>query len=123
MIIEALDMMAEIKAQIDLLNLDKRNALDSILTAEQRIRMRDIEIEFGEKIEAANANYTELEVKVKPLVIDEGKSIKGNRLQAVYMKGRVVWDSSALDGYALSNPALFAFRKEGEPSVSIRAVK
>lgn len=123
MIIELLNQMAEIKYQVDLLNLDKRSALDSILTEAQRTQIREIEFEFAQKTEAANANYAELEAKVKPLVIDEGKSVKGDGLQAVYVKGRVVWDAKALDGYAISNPALFAFRMEGEPSVSIRAVK
>ena len=123
MIKELLDQLAEIKAQIDLLNSDKQQAINSVMTDEQRTAIRDIEYEFGEKVEAAQANATELENKVKALVVEGGATVKGSRLQAVYMNGRVSWDTKAIDGYAINHPALFAFRKEGEPSVSIRAVK
>ena len=123
MIEQILEELAEIRAQIDLLNIDKQKQIDSVITDEQRAVIRDIEFEFSEKVEAAQANATELESKVKPLVVEHGKSVKSSRLQAVYMAGRVAWDTKAIDGYAINHPALFAFRKEGEPSVSIRAVK
>ena len=123
MIEQILEELAEIRAQIDLLNIDKQKQIDSVITEEQRAAIRDIEFEFSEKVEAAQANATELESKVKPLVVEHGTSVKGSRLQAVYMAGRVAWDTKAIDGYAINHPELFAFRKEGEPSVSIRAVK
>ena len=123
MIEQILEQLAEIRSQIDLLNVDKKNAIDSVITDEQRAAIRDIEFEFSEKVEAAQANATELESKVKPLVVEHGKSVKSSRLQAVYMSPKVTWDSKALDGYALNNPALYAFRKEGEASVQIRVVK
>ena len=123
MIEQILEQLAEIRAQIDLLNVDKKTAIDSIITDEQRAAIRDIEFEFGEKLESAQVNASELESKVKALVVEHGKSVKSSRLQAVYMAGRVAWDTKAIDGYAINHPALFAFRKEGEPSVSIRAVK
>ena len=47
MISELLDQLAEIKAQVDLLNSDKRQAIDSVITDEQRATIRDIEFEFG----------------------------------------------------------------------------
>ena len=123
MIEQVLEQLAEIRAQIDLLNIDKQKQIDSVITEEQRAAIRDIEFEFSEKVEAAQANATELESKVKPLVVEHGKSVKSSRLQAVYMSPKVTWDSKALDGYALNNPALYAFRKEGEASVQIRVVK
>lgn len=64
-----------------------------------------------------------MESEVKRLAAIYGESVRGAYLQAVYSKPRVVWDSKALDGYALAHPELFAFRREGEPSVSIKAVK
>jgi hypothetical protein len=39
------------------------------------------------------------------------------------MKGRVSWDGKSLDGYMAAHPEISAFRKEGEPSVSLRNVK
>ena len=123
MIEQLLEQLAEIRTQIDLLNSDKSKQIDSVITDEQRSVIRDIEFEFGEKLEAAQANASELEIRVKALVAEHGRSVKSSRLQAVYMSPKVTWDSKALDGYALNNPALYAFRKEGEASVQIRVVK
>jgi len=49
--------------------------------------------------------------------------VKGRELEAVYVKGRISWDNKALDGYAAAHPEIGAFRKQGDPSVSIRGVK
>mgnify|MGYP000891540772 CR=1 FL=1 len=53
----------------------------------------------------------------------EGASVKGNGLQAVYVKGRVTYDATALDGVAAVYPAILAFREEKEPTVQIRRGK
>lgn len=50
-------------------------------------------------------------------------SIKGEKLQAVFSKGRTAWDSKKLEGYALAHPELNELKKIGKPSVSIREVK
>ena len=42
MIEQILEQLAEIRAQIDLLNVDKKTAIDSIITDEQRAAIRDI---------------------------------------------------------------------------------
>jgi hypothetical protein len=60
-------------------------------------------------------------LEIKAAVVELGKSVKAAHLHAVYSKPRVNWNSKALDGYALSHPELFAFRREGKPSCSIRA--
>lgn len=41
---------------------------------------------------------------------------------AVYNKGRVSWDSSGLNGYMVAHPEITAFRKEGEPSITLRKI-
>ena len=123
MIEQILEQLAEIRSQIDLLNVDKKNAIDSVITDEQQAAIRDIEFEFSEKLEAAQANASELEGQVNALVVEHGATVKSSRLQAVYAKGRIVWDTKAMDGYAINHPELYAFRNEGEPSVSIRVVK
>lgn len=122
-IIEKLDTLAEFQAQRDVLNLDKQAALDSLLTPEIKARMADIEAEFGGKAQAVNDNIARLETEVKDDILAHGETVKGARLMAVWVKGRVSWDTKALDGYAAAHPELTTFRKEGEPSVSLRAVK
>lgn len=115
-----IDKLADIHAAIDLLNIDRQAQIDALLTPEVRAQISDIEAEFGDKVEAAKANIEELQAQVKAMVLEHGESVKGARMQASFTKGRVSWDAKALDGYAVNHPELFAFRKEGEPSVSFR---
>ena len=79
MIEQILEQLAEIRAQIDLLNVDKKSAIDSVITDEQRAVIRDIEFEFGEKLESAQANASELESRVKALVVEHGATVKIGR--------------------------------------------
>ena len=55
-------------------------------------------------------------------VIEIGETVKGTFLMGVFNKGRVRWDSKALDGYSKSHPELLEFRKEGNPYASIRGI-
>lgn len=82
----------------------------------------EIEAEFADQVEDVNERIAETEAQVRADVVTLGQSVKVNGLQAVYMKGRVTWDAKALDGYAVGHPELFAFRRESEPSVSLRNV-
>jgi hypothetical protein len=65
----------------------------------------------------------ELEDVIKRAVLQQGASIKGKTLHAVYSRGRVTWDGKALQSYAVTHSEIKKFSKVGEPSVSIRATK
>lgn len=122
-VIEKLDRLAEYHAQRDLLILDKQKAIDSILTPDVKKQIADVEAEFNDKAAAVVENISALEEGIKQDVLGEGETVKGLRLQAVWSKGRVSWDDKALTGYAKAHPELNEFRKQGDPSVSIRANK
>jgi hypothetical protein len=115
-----LDLISEYQSQKDVLNLQKQEFIDSVLTPEIKAKIADIEAEFAGKGSAADENIAALTAEVKNMVIEAGSSIKAKNLQAVYAKGRVSWDPKSLDGYAIGHPEILNFRKEGEPSVSIR---
>lgn len=82
----------------------------------------EVEEEFSYQFDSLREKIAALEAEIRRDVLALGETVKANGLQAVYMKGRVSWDAKSLDGYALGHPELFAFRKEGEPSVSLRSV-
>lgn len=69
----------------------------------------------------ACAEATEMEIK--EVVLIGAASVKGTSLQAVYNRGRISYDTKGLDALAVIVPEVLRFRKEGEPSVSIREVK
>jgi len=122
MITNKLDELAELYAQRDLTMLDKQKLLDEILTAEIKARMADIEAEFSGKSEIVNEKILKLESEIKDAVKQEGTSIKGQFIHAVFSKGRISWDTKILDGLMIALPELSQARKEGEPSVSLRKI-
>jgi hypothetical protein len=83
-------------------------------------RRAEINTEFAGKAEAAQDNIAKLTAEIKDAVIREKKSAKGAHYQAVYVKGRVTWNTDMLDGMIVAFPALAQARKEGQPSVTLR---
>ena len=120
---QELDKLAEYQSQRDATLLEKQELIEQIYTDEIKARIAEIEAEFVSKTEAVNENISSLEEKIKKAVIENGASVKGSFLHAVFAKGRVSWDTKSLDGYATAHPELLSFRKEGEPSASIRVAK
>jgi len=120
---QKLDQLAEFQSAHDVAMLEKQSLLDEIYTAEIKSRMAEIEAEFTGKTEAVNENIAALEAEIKQAIITHGASVKGSVFHAFFAKGRVSWDTKSLDGYATAHPELLTFRKEGEPSVSIRVAK
>lgn len=119
-IIELLEELAEVRAGIDLLNADRAIAQAAAIPAEVQQTLADIEAEYEPVLIKGNEKAKALEAEIKAAVLEHGASIKNAEIQAIYTKGRVTWNADALDGYAVNHPELFAFRKEGKPSVSIR---
>ncbi len=97
--------------------LEKQTLLDEIYTAEIKARMAEIEAEYATKIEGVTANIAALEAEIKQAVIAHGASIKGSFIHAVFVKGRVSWDTKSLDGYATAHPELcHSAKKVSRPS-------
>jgi len=105
---------------IELLNAEKQALIDTVLTPEIKEKLAEIDAEFTPKVDALNSRNTTLIDTVKGEVLATGQTLNGSYHQAVFTKGRVSWDTKALDGYAAAHPEVATFRKEGQPSVSIR---
>jgi hypothetical protein len=118
--IQKLDQLAEYEAQRAYLELKRKELIDTVLTPEIRARLDEIDAEFFPQFEAVDEKTITLTSEIKTDVIQSGASVKGANLQAVFSKGRISWDTKALDGYAAAHPEIAPFRKEGAPSVSIR---
>jgi hypothetical protein len=119
---DKLNELAELRAALDVLNLQKQDVIDSILTPEIKAKLAEIDAEFAGKAETAQTKATALEAEIKQDVLSEGATVKGNFYMAVFSKGRVSWDPKSLDGYAVGHPEILSFRKEGDPSISIRKI-
>ncbi len=119
-IAQKLERLSALYAERDGLAADKQKLIDQALTPDVKKRLEEIEAEFAGKDEAAAAHIDTLEDEIKRDTLTFGESVKAAGFQAVWTKGRVSWDGKGLAGYTENHPELLKFRKEGEPSVSIR---
>ena len=117
---QMLDQLAELHAQREALEGEKQALVRRAIPPEIQARLDDIEAEFGEKATAVTANIEALESSIKTATLAHGESVRGAGFQAVWNKGRQSWDSKGLTVYADSHPEVLQFRKEGEPTITIR---
>ena len=116
---DKLDKLANFLAQRDVFSLQKKALIDQVLTPEIRAHLDEIEAEFAGKMEAVDANIADLEEEIRQEALLQRDSVKGSFLRVIWHKGRVSWDTKSLDEYARSHPEVSAYRKQGEPYVSI----
>lgn len=121
-ITEKLDSLAELHSQADALAIGKQDLIDQAIPPEVKARLDEIEAELTPAIDAVRQKIADLESEIKIAVILEGNTAKGAHFMAVWNKGRVTWDTKGLDGYLVAHPEIVAFRKVGEPTVSLRKI-
>lgn len=119
---EILEQLTNAYARRDGLKIDHDRARDAAIPEEVEAALADIDVEFSPKFDTIDALILQLEAQAKKSVLSEGKTVKGGALQAVFMKGRVSWDSGKLDGLMIGFPELAQARKQGAPTVTIRKV-
>jgi hypothetical protein len=119
---EKLDLLSSYQLEIQEIAIEKQKLIDSVMTDEIKQKLADIEAEFLGKMAAANAKITDLDMEIRQDILANGSSVKGNFLMAIWNKGRVFWDAKGLEGFAVAYPQINAFRREGEPLVTIRKI-
>lgn len=120
---ESIALLEEAYDERTLLQVDKQNLIDAVLTPDIKAKLAEIDAEFEQREADLARAIVSMEERVKAQVAVFGETVRGLRIQAVFTKPRVTWDSTALDGYATAYPDLLKFRSVGEPSVSIRIRK
>jgi hypothetical protein len=121
-ITDKLDELAEIQAAVELTRLDYEAKRAEILKSIQ-VELDALDAEYNPLFESSTARVATLETEIKSDVLRHGASVKGSRLYAVFYRGRVSWDAKELDHYAATHPEIVTFRKQGNPSISLRTVQ
>jgi len=121
-IVAKLNELSEIQSAVDVARVDYEAKRAEILRTIQA-ELDALDAEFEPLFEASRERLATLTEEIKQAVVQSGVSVKGAHLHAVYTKGRVTWDTRGLDKFAVSHPEVIAYRKQGEPSVSLRNVK
>ena len=120
-IIKNLNALAKLRSVLESCQQDLDELEDQAFLACPDLNMRRHEILQG--ISTISEKNTGLTKVITEAVISKNKSITGEKLQAVFSKGRTTWDSQELEGFALAHPEINKLKKVGKPSVSIREVK
>jgi len=120
-VIKNLNKLAEVNE-----NLESLQAKQEEIIRQALLSSPSLEEDYNKTTEEINSlkeQKTHLTEKIISEVLKIQKTVKGEKLQAIYSRGRTSWDNSALNGYATTHPEIIQFRKEGKPSVSIRKNK
>ena len=117
-----LEELTEVQAAAELTRQDLEAKRAEILKSVQA-ELEALDAEYAPLLAAAEARIESLKEEIKSDVLEHGASVRGGRFQAVFSRGRITWDTHALEAYADEHPEVNDFRREGAPSVSIRMSK
>jgi len=116
-----LERLTNLRAAIDVARLDYEAKRAGILKQVQA-ELDALDSEYEPLLESAEENIAALETEIKTDVLLYGESVQAGTYKAVYMQGRVSWDGEGMAKYAASHPDVVRFRKQGQPTVSLRVV-
>jgi len=80
---------------------------------------RKTQIDIEMQIDRLRSQIARLEADIKRDVLALGRDVETDVAHAVY-QAAMIWDTEALDSYATEHPELLKFKRNLEPSVSIR---
>lgn len=119
---ELLEDLTNLRSRQEMVAIEKQVLMDELIGPELKTAIENLEHEFAKQEEEVNAKIMITEANIKTQVLERGTSVRSGNLQAVYNKGRVTWDTKALDGYAAAHPEIEPFRKEGSPYIVIKTL-
>ena len=112
--------LANLKAQKELVRLDKEETIKKAVPPEVLEVIEDIEAEYATVNEGITKNYDKVEEEIKQAVLELKESVKTEVGSAIYNKGRNKWDTDMLNGLAILIPKVKEAYKQGDPYVTIR---
>lgn len=118
-LLESLDVL---RLQRTAASLKEQKEVDTVLTPELLKKINAIRDLFAASNLTLQHEIDALEASIKRQTTDLGRSVRGSHWQAVWSKPRVSWNTDGLEGFGAAHPEILAFRSEGKPTVSLRAV-
>lgn len=119
---EKLEELKRLDKEREAFQTEKRAKIDDILTDKIKEKLAKVDAYYDPAIANLNEISKQVEKEIKAVVLINGVSVKGV-YHAIYVRGRITWDSKKLDGYALAHPEINEARKTGKPSVRINRTK
>ena len=116
-----LERLSNLRGAADVARLNYESKRAEILKQIQA-ELDALDSEYRPVLESVEENIATLENEIKTDVLMYGESISGGSYRASYTQGRLSWDNDGMTKYATAHPDVLQFRKQGQPSVSLRAV-
>jgi hypothetical protein len=116
---EKLERLSNLRNAAEFTRLDYETKRTVILKQIQA-ELDALDSEYKPVLEAAEENIAVLENEIKTDVLLCGESVSGGMYRASYTQGRVSWDNEGMTKYAALHPDVLQFRKQGQPTVSLR---
>jgi hypothetical protein len=116
-----LERLSNLRGAADLARLDYESKRAEIMK-EVQADLDALDFEYRPILDATEENIAALENEIKTDVLLYGETVSGGSYRASYTQGRISWDSDGMTKYAAAHPDVLQFRKQGQPSVTLRAV-
>jgi hypothetical protein len=117
---EKLNRLSELQVLADDIRNDYAELKKAALTPEIAAKLTILDDEMNNQLAQTQVAIDSVTTEIKLDTINSKGTIHGKFLMAVYNKARVTWDNKGLEGFMVAHPEIVAFRKEGEPTVTIR---
>lgn len=122
-ILDKLEQLQLAEEALEKIKNDKALAVNSLMPLDLKRAIAQLEMQFDVPVQTMELKILALTDEIKAAALEHKGSVKATHNMVVYSKGRVVWDTAGLDGFAIAHPEIKAFKDYGEPVISIRKVK
>lgn len=122
-VMKALDDLADVQAELDLLNIQKQANIDALIPENIKVAIALKEAEYSVKLLEISTAIDVLKGYIEQVVLELGVTVKGKYKMAVFQDGRITWNGKELAGFFKTMPELASkFSKKGKPGVVIRNI-
>ncbi len=121
--VELLDRYCDLHERLQAAYAEAQEKREAAIPSDVKAAIMAVDAAYQPIIAALEEEVKAVKAAIEAAVLALGQTVKGARAIAVYNKGRVTWDTRALEGYAAAHPEILEFRGEGAPYVTIRWVK
>lgn len=120
---EKLDRLYILRSNAVDLQLEKDKSQSAIIPKEIRDNLNMLEEKYAGHFSTLKQEMQSLEESIRRDVIQQQENYKGaSGMSALYMPGRITWDTRGLEGYSKAHPEVLELRRVGEPFVTIKGV-
>lgn len=121
--VEVLDQLADLQDRLEVLRMDHQEQVEALIPQELKDETARLHKLFAAQTEGVNTEILDLHTIINTNTLALQHTVKGERRQAVWNRGREGWDMRALNAYAKAHPEILTLKKRGVPYVSTRKVR